>query len=159
MQTTSAAIRVSLRECFPDSRIFGSRDIQVSSCSDDPARCRSGDLFVALDTADTDGHTVVDLAVRRGAQAVLAERCLPVNVPVCVVPDSREAYGQLCQQLVGDPSRQMRTVGVTGTNGKSITSWLIAAIFRAAGQPTGLLNSIVHDDGERGRTASRSPVG
>jgi UDP-N-acetylmuramoyl-L-alanyl-D-glutamate--2,6-diaminopimelate ligase len=156
MQKTAGRIRVSLREFFPDSRIFGSRDIHVSSCSAAAERCRDGDLFVALDTADSDGHALVDEAVRRGAQAVLAERCLPVDVPVCVVSDSREAYGRLCQQLAGDPSRQMRTVGVTGTNGKTITSWLIAAIFRAAGQRTGLLSSIAHHDGQKQLVASQT---
>lgn len=156
MQKTTHRNHVSLREFFPDSHIFGGRDIHVSSCSDDLRRCRDGDLFVALDTADQDGHVLADEAVRRGAGAVLAERCLPVDVPVCVVPDSREAYGQLCQQLAGEPSRQMHTFGVTGTNGKTITSWLIASIFRTAGRRTGLISSVAHSDGRQPVAASRT---
>ncbi len=156
MQKITRRTSVSLRDVFPESRIFGSRDIRVSSCSDDAGRCRNGDLFVALETADCDGHAVADEAVRRGAQAILAERCLPVDVPVCVVPDSREAYGYLCQRLVGEPSQHMRTIGVTGTNGKTITSWMIASIFRAAGQRTGLISSIAHSDGENTVAASRT---
>ncbi|NLF70806.1 MAG: UDP-N-acetylmuramoyl-L-alanyl-D-glutamate--2,6-diaminopimelate ligase [Candidatus Anammoximicrobium sp.] len=147
MHTATGVSRVSLREFFPHSHIFGSPDIRVASCCDEARRCRPGDLYVAVTTADDDGHETVDEALRRGADAVLAERQLPIAAPVCVVPDSREAYGRLCQRLAGDPSGQMRTVGITGTNGKTTTAWLLDSIFRTAGVRNGLISSLAHSDG------------
>lgn len=153
MQTSTRAPRVSLREFFPHSHIVGSPDIRISSCCDDPRRCRPGDLYAAVQTAGGDRPAALDEALRRGAQAVLADRLHPLNVPVCVVPDSREAFGRLCQHLAGNPSGRMRTVGITGTNGKSTTAWLLDSIFRAAGQRSGLISSIAHSDGGQ-RTAA-----
>jgi len=147
MQTAHHVQGVSLREVFPHARFFGGRDIRVSSCSANPTRCRKGDLFVALQSPERDGHDRADEAVRRGAKAILAERQLPVKAPICIVPDSREAYGQLCQTLVGQPSQHMRTIGVTGTNGKTITSLLIASVLKAARQPSGVMNTIAYYDG------------
>jgi len=147
MHTSTRAPRVSLREFFPHSRIVGSPDIRISSCCDDPRRCRPGDLYAAVQTAGADSPTAIEEALRRGAKAVLADRFHPVNVPVCVVPDSSDAFGRLCQHLAGNPSGRMRTVGITGTNGKSTTAWLLDSIFAAAGQRNGLISSIAYSDG------------
>jgi UDP-N-acetylmuramoyl-L-alanyl-D-glutamate--2,6-diaminopimelate ligase len=70
-----------------------------------------------------------------------------VGVPLCLVSDSREAYGQICQELAGQPARRLRTVGVTGTLGKTTTSLLIASVLRAASQTTGVTTGIEYDDG------------
>jgi len=156
MHTATGASRVSLREFFPQSHIFGSQDIRVTSCCDEARRCRPGDLYVAVATAAADGHDAADEALSRGANAVLAERQLPVDAPVCVVPDSREAYGRLCQRLAGDPSGRMRTVGITGTNGKTTTAWLLDSIFRTAGVRNGLISSLAHSDGLDREAAART---
>jgi len=156
MHTATRVPRVSLREFFPESHIYGSQDIRVTSCCDEARRCRPGDLFVALTTAVADGHEAVDEALGRGAKAILAERQLPVDAPVCVVPDSREAYGRLCQHLAGDPSTRLRTVGITGTNGKTTTAWLLDSIFRAAGVPSGLISSLAYSDGQQREAAVRT---
>ena len=156
MHLSTRASRVSLREFFPHSRIVGSPDIRVSSCCDDPRRCRPGDLYAAVETAGADHPEAITEALRRGAQAVLADRLHPLDVPVCVVPDSRQAFGQLCQQLAGNPSGRLRTVGITGTNGKSTTAWLLDSIFRTAGQRNGLISSIAHSDGCQRVAADRT---
>jgi UDP-N-acetylmuramoyl-L-alanyl-D-glutamate--2,6-diaminopimelate ligase len=158
MQTSTRASRVSLRELFPQGRIVGSQDIRISSCCDDAHRCRPGDLFAAVQTAAGDGQAAIEEAIRRGAKAILAEQLPPVDVPTCLVADTREAFGRLCQRLAGDPSGKMRTVGITGTNGKTTTAWLLDSIFRAAGQRNGLLSSIVNSDGyERVATSRTTP--
>lgn len=156
MHTATCTPPVSLREFFPDSHIFGGQDIRVTSCCDEARRCRPGDLYVAVTTPAADGHAAADEAVRRGAKAVLAERQLPVDAPVCVVPDSREAYGRLCQRLAGDPSARLRTVGITGTNGKTTTAWLLDSIFRTAGVRNGLISSLAHSDGRQREAAART---
>lgn len=147
MQTASCAHGISLRQLLPHSSIFGDRDIRISSCCSDPRSCRPGDLYVALETPDGDGHQSVREAIRRGAAAIVAERLLPVKRPLCLVTDSREAYGQICQELAGRPAEQLRTIGVTGTNGKTTTSLLIQSVLGAAAQPTGAMTTIAYDDG------------
>ncbi len=148
--------KISLRETLPDVQIFGSRDIRIASCCGDPQSCRPGDLYVAMQSASFDGHDSVDQAVQRGARAIVAERHLPVDIPIGVVQDSREAFGYLCQQLAGQPSQRMRTVGISGSHGKTTTAWLLSSIFRAAGQRCGSLSSNRYTDSEQKETPSES---
>ena len=68
-------------------------------------------------------------------------------MPACVVPNTAEAYGRMCQTLAGDPSRQLKVIGVTGTNGKTTTSCLIAGILTAAGHRVGVLGTLAYLDG------------
>ncbi|MFV1966569.1 MAG: Mur ligase family protein [Pirellulaceae bacterium] len=144
--TLDRAGSISLRQIFPDGHILGGSDVQVTSCSGEARACRPGDLFVALVGVDDDGHDQVRMACRRGATAILAERPLPVDVPVCVVPDTRIAYGRLCQRLAGDPGESLRVVGVTGTNGKTTTTMLITAVLDAAEQVVGVTSTLGHSD-------------
>jgi UDP-N-acetylmuramoyl-L-alanyl-D-glutamate--2,6-diaminopimelate ligase len=146
-QLLQRARGISLRDTLPDGRIYGGDDIRALACSSDWRTCRPGDLYVALVGVEGDGHDEVRAAVQNGAAAVLAERVLPIGVPTYVVDDTREAFGQVCQSLAGRPSRQMRVVGVTGTNGKTTTSLLIKAVMEAAGRLTGTTNSLCYGDG------------
>jgi UDP-N-acetylmuramoyl-L-alanyl-D-glutamate--2,6-diaminopimelate ligase len=148
MHITHRAQGISLRKLLPDSRVFGDRDIRINSCCGHPRDVQPGDLFVAMETRDFDGHEHAGEALRRGAAAVLAERLLPLEAPLCLVPDSREAYGHICQELAGQPTRRLRTFGVTGTNGKTTTSLLIASVLRTADQITGLTTGMFCDDTE-----------
>jgi len=139
---------VSLREVLPECRIHNGSDVRVTSCCSDSRRILPGDLFVALEGSQRDGHDFAREAVARGASAVLAERILPVNVPLGTVSMTRDAYGRVCQALAGNPSKQMRVIGVTGTNGKTVTNLLIASILKAAGHTVGTLNSLGYCDTE-----------
>jgi len=137
-----------LRQLCPAARFFGADDIVVSSVAADSRDVSAGDLFAALAGTRTDGHHFVGRALERGATAVLAERFVPTQGrPLCVVPDSRVAFARLCQALTNNPSRRLKVIGVTGTNGKTTTSWLIRGILEAAGIRTGLLGTIEFSDG------------
>ncbi len=138
---------VSLAEILPKSHFFGGSSIHVSACCDTARLCRPGDLFVAIATPELDGHDDVEEAVRRGAAAILAERPLPVAVPTCVVRDSRAAFGNVCHALAGDPSQQLRSVGISGSHGKTVTSILVTSILEAAGDPVAVWNSLGSCDG------------
>lgn len=137
---------VNLNEQFPTAQCFGGEEVRVGSCCSDARQCRDGDVYVALVDEEGDGHDGVCEAVRRGAAAVLSERFLPVNVPLFVVDDTRVAYGQLCQRLAGQPAESLRMIGVTGTNGKTTTSMLIASVLDAAKQRVGVTSTLGYSD-------------
>jgi UDP-N-acetylmuramoyl-L-alanyl-D-glutamate--2,6-diaminopimelate ligase len=139
---------ISLRQVLPEADFFGPDDIRATSCSCDSRSVESGDLFVALPGRVLDGLDFAREAVWRGCRAVLAERSLPeLGVPLCRVPDVRAAYGRVCQALAGNPSQNLKVIGVTGTNGKTTTSCLIASILSGAGHQVGLVGTLGAFDG------------
>ena len=140
-QLLDCADGLRLREILPTAG-FSAAAMSASSPVAVTRICRPGDVYVAVVDADGDGHDDVDKAVQRGAVAVVAERLLPVRVPCCIVPDSREAYGRICQRLAGQPDRALRLVGVTGTHGKTTTAMLIASVLQAAEQTVGVTCSL-----------------
>lgn len=146
-ETISRAHSLRLRPLLRGAEFFAADDIVVQSCSADSRTCQPGDLFVALVGSNVDGHDYIQQAIDHGAAAVLAERYVPTaGLPVCVVNDARAAYGQICQSLAGEPSKKLKVIGVTGTNGKTSTCWLIASILQAAGFRTGLMGTIANSD-------------
>ena len=156
--TATRAGGLSLRTVCPEARIFGGDDVVIQSCCGDARSCRPGDLYVAVVGPEQDGHDYdqISEAVRRGAAAILAESYVPVRIPQAIVADSREAYGRICQHLVGNPSDAMHLVGITGTNGKTTTGLLIASVLRTAGMKTGFTGSLVHSDSAESMPAQRT---
>jgi UDP-N-acetylmuramoyl-L-alanyl-D-glutamate--2,6-diaminopimelate ligase len=139
---------VSLRHLLPEAEILGADDIAISGCACDSRQVRQGELFAALVGSRQDGHDFIAEAVARGCAAVISDRpATEAAVPWCRVPNARQAFARLCQTLAGNPSRQLKLIGVTGTNGKTTTSCLIAGILRAAGYRVGVLGTLGYLDG------------
>jgi len=131
---------------LPRVRVRG--DAKITGLCFDSRRVKRGDLFVALVGANADGHAFVPDAVASGAAAVLVERAVPgINVPQVVVKDTREALGKLSARFLNYPSRRLKVVGVTGTNGKTTTTYLIRAIVEAAGKKAGIIGTIAYSTG------------
>lgn len=142
-------VPVSLRKLFPNAEFFGGDDIAVRSCSSDSRSIAPGELFVAIPGTVYDGHEFISEAVAQGCAAILAQRPVEgLGRTVCRVPNTREAYARLCQALAGDPSRQMQVIGITGTNGKTTTSYLTASVLAAGGFKAGILGTLGCFDGE-----------
>lgn len=140
--------QLSLRQLLPAAEFIGADDICVHGCSRDSRTIRPGELFVALRGGAHDGHNHVIEAVERGCVGILAEKPLRgIEVPICYVPDTREAYGLLCQALAGFPAQRLKVIGVTGTNGKTTTTYLIASILSAAGHHPGIIGTLGCFDG------------
>jgi len=157
-QLLKTNLGIRLRDILPDAQIIGAKEVYFRSCCGMWEDCQTDDLFVAIMDADQDGHDYTQEAINRGATAIVTERLQSTNRPQCLVEDSREAYGRICQALAGQPSRKLKTIGVTGTDGKTVTSHLIAAVFKAADQETGLVSSIEVDCGQNRHSVPSSEL-
>jgi UDP-N-acetylmuramoyl-L-alanyl-D-glutamate--2,6-diaminopimelate ligase len=122
---------------------------EITSIENDNRRVTPGSLFICIKGYTVDGHDFAEAAVKNGASAVLAQRELPVNVPVIVVKDTVRAMAVLADAFYGQPSQKLHMVGITGTNGKTTTSHIIEQIFKDAGQKTGLIGTMYTKIGER----------
>jgi UDP-N-acetylmuramoyl-L-alanyl-D-glutamate--2,6-diaminopimelate ligase len=132
-----------LVEGLPGARIVGDGSVGVEELVFDSRRVEPGALFFCVVGEKVDGHLFGVRAVEDGASALVVERELTeVAVPQVVVPDSRAAMAPLAARFYGDPTAKLRVVGVTGTNGKTTTAFLIHEILKAAEYPCGLLGTV-----------------
>lgn len=152
-------VPVSLRRLFPRASFVGCADIHVADATERSGDVRPQSLFAAIPGTRVDGAQFVSEALRRGAQSLLVQQPLcEVDVPQCVVPNVRRAFAELCSAMQGFPTRRLGVAGVTGTNGKTTTAWLIRSILEAAGKRSGLLGTIECSDGvERIPSALTTP--
>jgi UDP-N-acetylmuramoyl-L-alanyl-D-glutamate--2,6-diaminopimelate ligase len=105
-------------------------------------RATAGSLFACLRGLRADGHDFARQAVDLGASALLVERSLPIDVPQVQVPDTRLAMALMAAELAGRPSDAVAVVGVTGTNGKTTSAFLLHAVLEASGRRCGLIGTI-----------------
>ena len=133
-------------------------DAEVSAVTYDSRRAIPGSIFVALRGLKADGAEFVAQAVGRGAAMVVAEtpRREGVDVDWLVVSDARLALALLADAVYDHPSRRMTVIGVTGTNGKTTTAYLLASMLDAAGTKAGLLGTVTYRLGAEEREASRT---
>ncbi len=137
--------------------IVGLVDREITGVRYDSRRVTGGNLFVAVRGDVFDGHSFIEQAVDRGAIVVVGEQAaLSKRATVIVVPDSREALAQLASTFFGHPSGKLKMIGVTGTNGKSTTAFLLKHLLERANQSTGLIGTIQYEIGERRLPASRT---
>lgn len=124
----------------------------------DSRRVQTGSVFVALRGLRSDGVDFVPRAIAAGAAAIVAERApeTPIEVPWVVVKDARLALAWLAAEFSGHPSREMRVVGITGTNGKTTTGYVLNSIFEAAGIRCGLMGTVVYRVGPHEISATRT---
>lgn len=117
-------------------------EARVTGASYDSRSVEPGDLFFCIQGTVTDGHLFAASAVEAGAAALCVERIVDLDIPQMVVTDSRLAMGRVGAALLGDPSAGILLLGVTGTNGKTTTAFLLESILRADGHTTGLIGTI-----------------
>jgi UDP-N-acetylmuramoyl-L-alanyl-D-glutamate--2,6-diaminopimelate ligase len=130
--------------------------VEISGLAYASAEVRPGDLFFCVRGFKSDGHDFAPEAVDRGAAALVVERPLRLGVPEVAVEDARAAMAGIAARFHGDPTATLRVVGVTGTNGKTTTAFLIRAILEAAGQRCGLLGTVTSIVGGREEPVQRT---
>jgi UDP-N-acetylmuramoyl-L-alanyl-D-glutamate--2,6-diaminopimelate ligase len=138
-----------LAKRIPGARVLGSGNTGVARAVQDSRQVRPGDLFVAVPGTKVDGHRFIGQAVELGAKAIVVEHVPDVApaVPMLVVPDAREALALAAHAIASDPTQHLKVCGVTGTSGKTTTTFLVRSIFQKAGWPTGLLGTVSYITG------------
>ena len=136
---------MQLREIIDglDATIKGTTDMDIKGISYDSRLVKEGYLFVAIVGFKTDGHEFVQQAIEKGAAAVVVSKAVVTDqVSVIEVADSRQALAKVAANYYQHPSRQLKLFGITGTNGKTTTCHLTAAIFNEMGYKVGILGTI-----------------
>ena len=132
--------------------LVGDAQVEISALNYDSRRVAEGDCFFAVVGVQSDGHNYIPQAVERGARAVVCER-LPESpvAGVCYVQvaDTNAAMADMAAAFYDHPSRELKLVGVTGTNGKTTTATLLYDLFRLLGYRAGLISTVVYKVGER----------
>ncbi|MDD6978339.1 MAG: UDP-N-acetylmuramoyl-L-alanyl-D-glutamate--2,6-diaminopimelate ligase [Prevotellaceae bacterium] len=143
------------------TQIIGNADIEITGVNIDSRKIQKGHLFVAIKGTQVDGHAYITKAIEQGAAAILLET-MPVEKAegVCyvAVASTEEAVGKVATIFNGDPTRKLKLVGVTGTNGKTTIATLLYNMFRAFGHKCGLLSTVCnYIDGEALPTTHTTP--
>ncbi|MDP6040783.1 MAG: UDP-N-acetylmuramoyl-L-alanyl-D-glutamate--2,6-diaminopimelate ligase, partial [Candidatus Latescibacteria bacterium] len=135
---------------LPDMHQIGEGNPEISGLCIDSRTIQHGEIFVAMSGERSDGHQFVDDAFKNGASAAVVENPIDTDQSIQIrVPSTRRANALLANRFYQNPSRALQMVGVTGTNGKTSTVYLIQAILKAAGQKPGLIGTIQHDLGNQ----------
>jgi UDP-N-acetylmuramoyl-L-alanyl-D-glutamate--2,6-diaminopimelate ligase len=137
--------------------VSGPLDREITGISYDSRRVAPGNLFVAVKGEQFDGHAFVEQAIDKGAIAVVCEKAgLSQRATTVVTKNSRGALARLATGFYRHPSRKLKIIGVTGTNGKTTTTFLLKHLLQRAGQPTGLIGTVRYEIGERILPAQRT---
>lgn len=131
-----------------------SAEAEVTGLVCDSRKVKKGDLYFCLPGLRVDGHNFAKAAADAGAAALVVERKLPVDLPQVLVEDARAAMSYMAQCFYGYPAGEMHGVGITGTKGKTTTSFLVRAIARHAGHKVGLMGTVCTYIGEEEEPAS-----
>ena len=124
---------------------------EIHGITHDSRKVKDGYVFVAIKGHKLDGHNFVTAALDKGASAIVVEKKIEVTprVPQIVVTNTRQALASISSRFYGEPSSKMIVVGITGTNGKTTTSYLTKSIIEASGYKTGLIGTIQYQIGKR----------
>lgn len=145
---------VEILECTGDV------EVPIRSITDDSRAVRPGSLFVAAKGEHVNGHAYISAAVSAGAIALVTQQSPPeVAIPVVRVADSRKAIGLLGGRFHGNPSARLRMIGVTGTNGKTTTTYVCKALLEAVGRRVGLIGTVAYQIGAEALPASHTTPG
>lgn len=130
---------------IPHEIIQTGKSMAISSVTIDSRKVTAGNLFICLRGLASDGHNYIDQAAAQGAAAVLVEEArtdYPANLTVIRVENTRQAMAHIAANYHGHPAKKLRLIGVTGTNGKTTTTYFIEELLRKLGRKTGLIGTV-----------------
>ena len=125
-----------------DARLDGDGTVRITGIAYDSRQVKPGDLFVCLVGGYADGHAFAERAMAAGAVALLVERPMTAQVTQIVVSDTRAALAVVAASFYGQPADEMTVIGITGTDGKTTTSYILDHILRSVGLVTGVIGTV-----------------
>jgi UDP-N-acetylmuramoyl-L-alanyl-D-glutamate--2,6-diaminopimelate ligase len=131
-----------IRALAPGEVLGGAGPVAIGDLAYDTRSLAAGSLFFCVRGERVDGHDLAWEAIERGAAALVVERALDVDVPQLIVPSTREAMAVAADVFFGEPTKELELAGVTGTNGKTTTAFLLRAILEAASRRPGLVGTV-----------------
>ena len=117
-----------------ECEIIGDPDTDIDGISYDSRNVKKGDLFFCINGFSTDGHKYAKDAVEKGAAALMVTRILDIDIPQLLVKDDRKLMAQIACRFYGYPAKRLKMVGITGTNGKTTTTYMIKSIAEKQGR-------------------------
>lgn len=117
------------------------KNTKVSDVTDDTRKVKKGSVFVCIKGANFDGHTAAAEMLKKGASAVICEYSLGLKKEV-VVKNTRSAYAVMCANFFSNPAKELKLIGLTGTNGKTTSTYLIKSLLESAGKKVGLIGTM-----------------
>jgi len=132
----------ALIRALSPSEVTGARGVAIGDLAYDTRNVSHGALFFCVPGERVDGHDLAWEAIERGAVALVVERPLDVDVPQLVVESVRDAMGIAADAFFGEPTKELEIAGVTGTNGKTTTTFLLHSMLDAAGRKPGLVGTV-----------------
>ncbi len=143
----------ALIRALAPSEVAGGRPVTIGDLAYDTRSVSAGALFFCVRGKRVDGHDLAWEAIERGATALVVERLLDVDVPQLLVPSTRESMAVAADVFFGEPTKELELAGVTGTNGKTTTAFLLHSILAAAGRKPGLVGTVEWEIGGERRAA------
>lgn len=118
------------------------KEADIAALYTDSRLVEENGLFFCLTGGNVDGHTFATQAVKKGANALVVEKELPLNVPQIVVENTRISLAKMAARFYGNPEERLKIIGITGTNGKTTTSYMLQSILEKAGKKTGVIGTL-----------------
>ncbi len=151
---------------LPEAIAHGNLNAEVTGLTDDSRHVKPGVLFVAVKGTKSDGHLYLKQAAAAGASGLVIEsgravagRLADLNVPVIEAPNTRRFLGAVASRFYGNPASRLRMIGITGTNGKTTTTYVCKAILDSAGRRAGLIGTVSYLIGDKQIPASHTTPG
>ena len=132
-------------------KVKGSLDIEVSKIESSSKKIKEGDMFIAIDGFEQNGHEFIEDAIKNGAKVIMAQadkltkemvKNLPADITFILAPDTRHAISICACNYYQNPSRKLKLIGVTGTKGKTTTTFMIKSLLEKQGYKVGLIGTI-----------------
>ena len=127
------------------ARIVGSSEwerVEITGLTDDSRFVKRGDLFFCRRGGNVDSHQYAKEALKKGAAALVVERELAIDLPQILVDDARAAMSLISVAFYGEPHKKVKLIGITGTNGKTTTAYMLASVLRTAGKSVGIIGTL-----------------
>jgi len=141
---------------IPDGYRESWLNLEINDCRHNSKEVTKGAIFACIRGSRFDGHEYVESACHKGASAILAERAVKVDVPCILVSDVRSVLGEVASAVYDFPSKKLTMIAVTGTNGKTTTTYMTRSVLEASGIKAGLIGTVIYDDGCDVSEASRT---